>query len=71
VGVKALGFDQTGAVEPGAGLSPLLRGTFDHAWLSSRLLASGRRENPDFAVGENPVDVEKDEFNFAGASGSG
>src|SRR5208282_1226320 len=68
VGVEALGFDQAGALEPGAGLSPMLR---DHAWLSSRLLASRRRgEDPDFAVGENAVDIEKNESNVAGASGS-
>ena len=70
--MEALGFDQAGALEPEAGLSAMLSGPFEHTLLNSRLLSlRGAGKDPDFAVGKNPVDVEKNEFNFAGASGSG
>jgi hypothetical protein len=49
----------------------MLGGFLEHTLLSSGMRASRRGENPDFAVGKNAVDVEKNEFNFAGASGSG
>src|ERR1035437_1644260 len=71
VGVEALGFDQTGTVESEAPLTARLRGLFENTLLSSRWLASGRGENPDFAVGKNAVDVEENELNFASASGCG
>src|ERR1019366_8044178 len=71
VGVEALGFDQAGAMESEAPLTALFPGLLENTLLSSRWLASGRGENPDFAVGENAVNVEENEFNFAGASGAG
>ena len=74
VGVEALGFNQARAREPDAALSlwlgKALGGLFEHAWLRPRLRAR-RGEDPDFAVGEDAVDVEENEFNFAGAGGSG
>jgi phosphopantothenate synthetase len=57
-------------VQAEASLSAMLGGFFEHAWLKARLLACGRGEDPDFAVGENAVDVEKNKFDFAGASAS-
>jgi len=76
VGVKALGFDQARALEAKAALclcsGDALSRLFEKALLSSRLLASGRRRKyPDFAIGEDAVDVEENEFNFAGTSGGG
>ena len=53
-----------------AAVTAMLRGPFEDTLLNSRLLAR-RGEDPDFAVGKNPVNVEENEFNFAGASGSG
>src|ERR1700687_5042161 len=71
MGVEALGFDQGGAVESEAALTARPRRLSENTLMPSRLLAFGRGENPDFAVGENAVDVEENEFNFAGASGGG
>src|ERR1019366_891233 len=69
VGVETLGFDQAGAMESEAALTALFPGLLENTLLSSRLRACGRGGNPDFAVGENAVDVEENELNFAGASG--
>src|SRR5208282_1952401 len=70
VGVEALGFDQAGAVETEAALSAMRSGLFENTLLSSRWLDAGCGENPDFAVSQNTVNVEENEFNFAGAGGS-
>src|SRR5258706_4695049 len=70
--MEALGFDQANAVESEAALSAMLGRFLEEALLRSRWLAAGRRrENPDFAVGKNAVNVEKNEFDFAGAGSSG
>ena len=58
------------AAEPEAALSARLGGFFKNTLLSSGLRASGRRENPDFSVRKNAVNIEKNKFNFASASGS-
>ena len=63
--METLGFNQAGAVEPETALSLMLRGLFENALLSSRRCG----ENPDFPVGKNAIDIEDDEFNFAGTSG--
>src|SRR5208283_3326727 len=48
-------------------LPAMLSGLFQHT-----LLRAGRRgENPDFAVGENAVNVEENELDLAGASSGG
>ena len=44
-------------------------GLFQHTLLRSG--EAGRGKNPDFAVGEDAINVEKNEFDFAGASSGG
>ena len=57
--------------KPEAALSGMLGGAFEHAGLRAGLRASGSGENPDFSVGQDAVDVEDDEFDFAGADSGG
>ena len=73
--VKALRFDQGCAVEPEAALSTMLSGSFEHTFSEHSRLCTGigisrRWKDPNFAVGKNAVNVEKNEFNFA-RTGSG
>ena len=63
MGVEALGFDQAGAVETEPALATVLVCLLQDALLCP----GGGGENPDFAVGEYTVHVEKDEFDFFGA----
>src|SRR5438128_220272 len=63
MGVETLGFDQAGAVETEPALAPVLVCLLQDALLCP----GGGGENPDFAVGEDTVHVEKDEFDFFGA----
>ncbi len=63
MGVKALGFDQAGALETESAFATVLIGLLQDALLG----AGGGGEDPDFAVGEDAVDVEEDEFDFPGA----
>jgi len=63
MGVEALGFDQAGAVEAEPAFAPVLV-----CLLQDGLLCpGGGGKNPDFAVGEDTIHVEKDEFDFFGA----
>ena len=76
MGIEALGFDQARALEAETALclcsGDALGRLFEKTLLSARLLASGRRgKYPDFAVGEDAVDVEENEFNFAGTNAGG
>src|ERR1700681_3216431 len=71
MGVEALGLNQARAVQPEAALSTMLRGFFQHARIRTGRRTTGRGKDPNFAVGENTVNVEDYELNFAGASISG
>jgi len=67
VSVKALGLNQRLAVKAKSTLSAVVRGFFENALLNAR--RSG--EDEQLAIGEDTVDVEKEEFDFAGAGLSG
>ncbi len=54
-------------MEAKSALPTMLGGLFQHTLLG----AGGGGENPDFSVGKNSVNVEENEFDFAGASGGG
>ena len=61
--VKALGFNKTGAVQTEAALASVLC-----RLLLNALLRSGRsREEKQFAVGQNTINIEKQQFNFFSA----
>lgn len=64
VGMKALGLDESRAVKAESTLSALPGRLLEHALLGAR----GRGKDPNFAVGENAVNVEEDELDCAGAS---
>jgi hypothetical protein len=61
--VEALGFDQAGTLETESAFAAVLIGLLQDALLG----VGGGREDPDFAVGEDAVNVEQDEFDFLGA----
>ena len=58
--VEALGLDHGLAQRAVAALVLETGDMFARALMG----AGGRRENPDFAIGENTVDIEQDEFDF-------
>jgi len=64
VGVEAFGFDQGLALETESALATLAGGLLKNAL--GRAWRSG--EDEELAVGEDAVDVEEEEFDFAGAS---
>ncbi len=69
VRVKALRLNQRCALESETALTGLLGGAL-HKCVGrarERLRAAGSGKNPDFAVGENAIHIEKDELDFARA----
>jgi len=67
VGVKAFGLDQRLAVKAESSFATVVCGLLEHALLSS----CRSREDEELAVGEDTVDVEEKEFDFAGSGLSG
>ena len=68
VGVEAFGFDQGLAVEAESALAAVLGGPRLRLGVEDALSCAGwGGEDEEFAVGEDAVDVEEQEFDFAGA----
>lgn len=67
MGVKAFSFDQGFAAEAEAPLATVCGRLLEHTLLG----ACGSREDKEFAVREDSIYVEKQEFDFAGTGLSG
>ena len=70
MGVKTFGLDQGQTLEAKAGVAGVFGGLRLRSLVEGALLGSSRcGEDEEFAIGEDAVDVEQEEFDFAGAKG--